>query len=145
MNRKTFDTIVDQQFLRCLDVLGIKDSEYAVEGDRLHNFKVAAGLKHETPRQALIGMMVKHTVSVYDMGLDTRTYYSDAIWDEKITDNINYLLLLKAILSEEKEEITLRKMQVKEEVENLGLKLKVKHGIIESTKPVIDWEKDDDD
>ena len=43
-----------------------KSLEYATE-DRLHTFKVAAEIQNCTPIGALGGMMVKHTVSVYDL------------------------------------------------------------------------------
>jgi hypothetical protein len=79
-------------------VLITKAREYATE-DRLHNFKVAAALQGCTPAQALAGMMAKHTVSVYDMARNGREY-PQALWDEKITDSINYLLLLAAVVRE---------------------------------------------
>lgn len=100
MNKKAFDNLVNEQFARCRDILNLKDSEYAVEEDRLHNFKVAAELKCETSRQAVMGMMAKHIVSVFDMGTSVKTY-PDAVWDEKITDSINYFLLLKGVLYDE--------------------------------------------
>ena len=61
---------------------------------------VAAGLQGCLPREALGGMMAKHTVSVYDM-INSCDTFPIALWDEKITDHINYLLLLKAIVVEE--------------------------------------------
>ena len=36
--------------------------------------------------------MVKHTVSIYDM-LSSSSDYSSEMWEEKITDHINYLHL----------------------------------------------------
>ncbi|MBQ2897989.1 MAG: hypothetical protein IJE46_06710 [Clostridia bacterium] len=88
---------------KCKEVLGVKASEYATS-DRLHNFKVAAVLQQESPIKALGGMMAKHTVSVYDLikaenrGEDV----SIELWDEKIGDHINYLLLLWAAVIENK-------------------------------------------
>lgn len=85
-----------------MNLLGAKGTEYDSDSnDRLHSFKVAAELQHETPIQALAGMMAKHTVSIYDMCEDTNTLYNLAKWTEKITDHINYLLLLKAMVCEE--------------------------------------------
>lgn len=81
----------------------VKAKEYATD-DRLHNFKVAAELENCTPRQALAGMMAKHTVSIYDM-CRSDVKFSDDQWNEKITDHINYLLLLRAIVEEENENI----------------------------------------
>lgn len=102
MKVEQFDKIVEEQLKRSTNVLVKKAGEYATE-DRLHNFKVAAELYGERPQQALAGMMAKHTVSIYDMCKNKKVYPID-MWNEKITDHINYLLLLRAIVEEEKEE-----------------------------------------
>lgn len=52
------------------------------------------------PKEALAGMMAKHTISVYDMCRSGKDYPIE-LWNEKITDHINYLLLLKAIVEED--------------------------------------------
>ena len=100
MNTNEFEQVVNDQLSQCTDVLIAKAKEYAEDGDRLHNFKVAAALEGVKPRQALAGMMAKHTVSVYDMCMSGKSYSMD-MWNEKITDHMNYLLLLKAMLTEE--------------------------------------------
>ena len=69
--------------------------------DRLHNFKVAADLVGATDEQALAGMMAKHIVSIFDMCGSGKVYPIE-LWNEKIGDSINYMLLLKAIVLEEK-------------------------------------------
>lgn len=66
MNTETFNEVIRKQIERCEATLCKKADEYATE-DRLHNFKVAAGLQDCLPTTALAGMMAKHTVSVYDM------------------------------------------------------------------------------
>lgn len=101
MKQEQFKKIIDEQVNRSLDILVVKAKEYATE-DRLHNFKVAAGVQGVTPVQALSGMMCKHTVSVYDMCRGGN--YSIDMWNEKITDSINYLLLLRALIEEGKNE-----------------------------------------
>lgn len=101
MNSADFVDALDEQVKICEEMLGAKAAEYATDDDRLHNFKVAAALKGETPKQALAGMMAKHTVSIYDMIRDD----VDApmvVWIEKISDHLNYLFLLKALVVEEK-------------------------------------------
>ena len=50
---------------------------------------------------ALAGMMSKHVVSLYDMCYSTLLHFDMGQWDEKITDCINYLILLKALVKEE--------------------------------------------
>ena len=98
MTATEFERIFEEQVERSRIVLVNKAGEYATE-DRLHNFKVAAALEGKTPEQALAGMMAKHTVSVYDMAESGLAYPID-LWQEKITDHINYLFLLNAIVRE---------------------------------------------
>lgn len=98
MTADDFEALTNRKLEQCRSVLCSKAKEYATE-DRLHNFKTAAALQGVSPRQALAGMMAKHTVSVYDMCMSDEDY-SGAMWDEKITDSINYLLLLNALVQE---------------------------------------------
>ena len=101
MKASKFNEIVENRIVKCLDVLCAKSDEYATE-DRLHNFKVAAGIQNCTPIKALAGMMCKHTVSVYDLINDFEAGKKIPIelWNEKIGDSINYLLLLTALIEE---------------------------------------------
>lgn len=98
MDHKEFASVFKKQMQRCEEVLGLKSAEYATD-DKLHNFKIAAALQGLTPDQALGGMMAKHSVSIYDL-IGRNDHISMDLWDEKITDHINYLILLKAILVE---------------------------------------------
>lgn len=100
MNTKDFEHVIDKQLTACRRVLVGKAQEYAQDDDRLHNFRVAAGMHGSNMRKALAGMMAKHTVSVYDMCNSVNDYPIE-MWDEKITDHINYLLLLRAIVAED--------------------------------------------
>ena len=103
MTNKRFNEIVEDQLIRCKNILISKGVEYTENedtDDRLHSFTVAAVLEGITPKEALAGMMVKHTVSIYDMCRDPQ-YHSLDKWHEKITDHINYLLLLAAMVEEE--------------------------------------------
>ena len=104
MKNEQFNTIVTAQLTEVEKMLIKKGSEYATDDDRLHNFKQAAGLQKLSPRDALGGMMIKHTVSIYDMIGDQTGAHSMAKWDEKITDHITYLVLLKAVIEEEENE-----------------------------------------
>lgn len=97
MTSDEFEKIINYQWNRCLAVLSYKADEYATE-DRLHNFKVAAEIQGCTPLQALAGFMAKHTVSLYDMMRENNAPLSQ--WDEKITDHLNYLFILRAMLEE---------------------------------------------
>ena len=44
-------------------------------------------------------MLAKHLVSIADM-VGARKDYPQETWDEKITDSINYLLILRAVVAE---------------------------------------------
>lgn len=99
MDADTFAEVVDRQLRICKDVLVDKAREYAPDADRLHNFRVAAAIQDVDMLEAVAGMMAKHTVSVYDMCSSAETFTIDQ-WNEKITDNINYLILLRAVVEE---------------------------------------------
>lgn len=103
MKHEDFKEVLNYSIMKIREVLDSKDKEYSAEGDRLHNFKVAAALQGITPRQALAGMMAKHTASVYDMAMSTDKF-TGMQWDEKIIDHLNYLILLRAVVCEESEE-----------------------------------------
>ena len=67
-------------------------------------FIISALPQDITPPQALMGMMAKHTISVYDAVNDDAQGIEISIdyWREKIGDNINYLLILWAMISLDK-------------------------------------------
>jgi hypothetical protein len=96
-----FEEVVNKQLTRCEEVLKVKGDEYATY-DRLSNFRMAAKLQEITLKQALFGMMAKHTVSLYNLCNSFQEIPME-VWDEKITDHINYLILLKAILMDEQD------------------------------------------
>lgn len=102
MTTKELEALFEEQVQRCREVLLIKGKEYTPdEADRFSSFKTAAGLQHTTQIQALLGMLAKHIVSLYDMSYVGTEKYDMAVWDEKITDAMNYLFILTAILKEE--------------------------------------------
>ena len=105
MDYITFNSLVGQRFNQCGKVLTQKGEEYSREGDRLWNFKRAAAKQGNTPAEALIGMKVKHDVSVDDMVdmLKRGVLPSREMVAEKIGDSINYLLLLEGLIEEERE------------------------------------------
>ena len=102
MNHKKFNWIVQQQLDNCKSLLITKGVEYqAGDTDVLHNFKIAGRVRGITPEQALLGMELKHYVSIMDIvnNIETTLPTLEKL-DEKITDEINYLLLLKALIIE---------------------------------------------
>ena len=108
MDNTTFENVVQNQLNYCKVLLKGKGTEYNKidredDTDRLLFFKKAAALQGISAKEALVGMMAKHTVSIYNMCKDDQAHSLDK-WEEKITDHINYLLLLKALVSEEAHE-----------------------------------------
>lgn len=99
MKLEKFNAIVDEQVQRCLTVLAEKGKEYSLSADRLDHFKDAAAEQGTTPKQALWGMASKHFASLNGMCKNGQSDMSR--WLEKITDSINYLLLLRALVEEE--------------------------------------------
>ena len=103
MKSEVFNKHLQHMQAVTVDTLMQKAKEYATDGDRLHNFKVAAAIQGISPKAALAGMMAKHTVSVYDM-IGTGEDYPLDLWEEKIKDSVNYLFLLWAMVNEERAE-----------------------------------------
>jgi len=66
MTNKEFEKVFDATVAKCKGILISKNKEYARGGDKLSNFKKAAGCQGITPEQALKGMWIKHIVSVCD-------------------------------------------------------------------------------
>lgn len=103
MTLEKFNASVVDQLEYCKSLLVRKGAEYAPDAsDRLSSFKIAGQLQDESPKEALCGMLAKHIVSVYEMCRTNQDYTYDE-WCEKITDSINYLLILKAMIDDETE------------------------------------------
>lgn len=101
ITQKEVNAVFDGQVALCREILQKKTKEYTGDDtDRLGAFKAAAALQHTTPERALAGMLAKHIVSLYDMCFADSVSFDAGTWDEKITDSLNYLFLLKAIVKE---------------------------------------------
>jgi hypothetical protein len=102
MTSALFDDIVKQRLEKIQSLLLKKRAEYAPEGgDRLHNFRRAAAMLNCSPEHALVGMWVKHVISILDIVDDIgRKVPSLEMIDEKLGDAVNYLILLEAMLKE---------------------------------------------
>ena len=102
MNPQDFNKLAKNRFAKCTELMGLKSNEYARDNDKLHNFKMAGLMQNVIPEQALMGMKVKHDVSIYDIVEDI--YYGKLpsldLLAEKISDEINYLVLLEALITE---------------------------------------------
>lgn len=104
MTQAEFYVVVEKQMERCAGTLQKKTKEYTGDNpDRLSAFKVAAAMQGCSPERALVGMMAKHIVSLYDMCYADKETFDVTIWEEKITDSLNYLFLLRALVEEGQE------------------------------------------
>jgi len=101
MNNQEFSDLMETRFERTRAVLAKKASEYA-RGDRLSNFKRAAAAMGCTPERACLGMLMKHLISIIDMvnDVDQGGGHILPMWDEKLGDAINYLILLEGLVTE---------------------------------------------
>jgi hypothetical protein len=96
-----FDHVVSRRVQKIQSVLSKKAEEYAADNDRYHNFNVAGRILDVSPERALIGMWMKHVVSVLDLVdwiEDAPAKLTAELIDEKVGDTINYLLLLEGLL-----------------------------------------------
>ena len=101
MLTKDFNTLVESKLDKVKSILIKKTAEYNLDEDRLSVFKRAGALQSESAEEALLGMLTKHIISIYDM-VKSKGDYPIEKWEEKCIDSINYLLLLLALEEEKK-------------------------------------------
>ena len=103
MNVKDFNEMLEERIKKTREVLAAKNKEYASDVDKLHNFKRAGKMLQIAPEYALVGMMVKHTISILDIVdkiNNNKEYPTKEMIEEKVGDNVNYLILLEALIKE---------------------------------------------
>lgn len=103
MNQDDFRQITDGQLNLSKAILEAKNIEHLEDNDVLRNFRTAGTLQRASSLEALAGMMSRHTVAIYDMIASPEVLPLEE-WTDRITKNINYLLLLKALLVESQPE-----------------------------------------
>lgn len=100
LSQQQFEAMIEDTFSKAGNLLKQKSAEYATK-DKFHNFNVAGEMAGTSPEMALRGMLAKHIVSVWDLidihdqGFDI----SQDMWDEKCLDVINYMVLLRGLVS----------------------------------------------
>lgn len=102
MTNSNFSVLLDDTIGRIRKLLTRKTGEYCRGDDRLSNFKRAAEMAHKSPVASLQGMVLKHFVSLFDMldDYEKGAMHPLVLWDEKVLDIINYMILLRALLLE---------------------------------------------
>ena len=100
MTHEKFNKVVEEMIETCKNTLVKKQDEYNLDDDRLSFFKEGNDLTKLSPERTLYMLMYKHIKSLADM-VASEHKYSKELWEEKIKDNINYLLLLRALLEDD--------------------------------------------
>ena len=102
MKVEDFEGVLESSLDRSRVILTEKASEYASDGDRLANFKQAAGALEVNPMEALVAFMTKHYVSVVKMSRNPHIYPLP-MWNEKLGDLRNYTILADALVRDMRE------------------------------------------
>ena len=101
MTNKRFDEIVNDTIENIKDILLIKSKEYQRNSDPFHNFNQGAIKSQQHPLKVLDGFLLKHEISISDI-CDDIIYYDKKpkieTINEKLGDNLIYLLIKKAML-----------------------------------------------
>src|SRR3989304_2832136 len=107
MTNTEFKNLLNKMKDRLDSLCENKGLEYANQSDRLSNFKRAAALEKCQPEQALLGMVTKQIVSIYDMvdKLCENFAYPNSVTMEKTGDIIVYMILLQALFEERYERV----------------------------------------
>jgi hypothetical protein len=102
MDEKTFNILASDMFEMCKYTLISKGKGYDPEEERLRSFHTAGRISKQSPEKALLGMALKHEVSIRNIvnDLDIGKIPTDDIIKEKIGDMICYLVLLLALIKE---------------------------------------------
>jgi hypothetical protein len=105
MKTKDFlEKVVEPRLAYCKEILCVtKDAEYTKDNDKFYNFKRTAEVRRINKYQALDGMYNKHLISMIDIIDEAKKgcLPSKELLREKITDNINYLLLFEGMVDED--------------------------------------------
>jgi len=106
MNQTQFEKLVESTLQSCRNLLITKGFEYAGRIDRLANFKRGANLTRCTPLQVALIYLSKHydalATYIEDSASGRGRARSEPI-EGRLDDLINYCLLMKALIIEEKE------------------------------------------
>lgn len=102
MTTNEFTGVLENRINLMRNLITKKRGEYAKDTDVFHNFQRAANIIGGSREEALIGMAVKHFVSILDIVDNLGEQYppNDDVISEKIGDMIAYLVILEAMLYE---------------------------------------------
>lgn len=95
-----FNLVVEETLHKVKELLIVKGKEYRRNNNPFHNFE-AGSLKSGLIREKVLdGFLLKHEISIADMtnDLDKGILPTIEAVDEKLTDNIIYLIIKKAMI-----------------------------------------------
>ena len=96
LSERELEKLIEERIQTCKRVLLKKSEEYSSESDRMRNFNTAGRMLGMPPYRVAFMYMMKHFESVYEIVVNDRPA-TPSVWEEKITDLINYLLLIDAM------------------------------------------------
>lgn len=97
-----FNDCIDNRLNECKELLTVKSVEYRRNGNPYHNFNVGAKFTGESSEKVLYGFLLKHLISLQDIVNDVNENKlpSKEIIAAKVSDIINYMLILEALIEE---------------------------------------------
>ena len=100
MTNGRFYELLKTELFTIENTLKSKGNEYSTIENKLHNFDKAGRMSNQSRERALMGMLLKHQVSVDDIvdKLEKGELPTFGLLNEKIGDIINYYILLKACI-----------------------------------------------
>lgn len=102
MKQIEFNEFLERVFERIRRVLKNKSNEYSTEQDKLINFKEGAVALQVAPEYYARMLQFKHIISINDIIKKNQKASEDMIL-EKFIDEINYSILILALLKEKYE------------------------------------------
>lgn len=101
MTENRFEQVVDETLNQIRETLIVKGAEYRRNKDPFHNFNQGAIKSQQHSLKVLDGFLLKHEISISDI-CDDIVYYDKKpkieTVNEKLGDNLIYLLIKKAML-----------------------------------------------
>ena len=88
---------IQNQMMTCEEILAKKFEDYGNHEDPYWHFNRAAELLEQTPEAVLMALFSKHLTCIVEMSKDPEASAYPR-WREKITDAINYLLILSSMV-----------------------------------------------
>ena len=102
MDSQKFNQLIEEQLNYCKELLSSKNDEYAQKTDKLSNFRQSSSLLGMCAAEVAFCYDTKHIASIQKIvhEISQGKFPTKELWREKITDYINYGLLINACVME---------------------------------------------